>query len=319
MTRNHIILKLQSILLVILLICTVATPASAINTIDNPNRDDLNKNDLDINDINIDDIRKYLNLPESTNPAKLIKTTDGNYFLLTSDSEQAPEYFNWVNNKDTYKIVEDKDGNPVALIPIPYDKKPANAGSCWPFQCVQAIIPAAVVAGAGAYIAAEAIETITIASIGLATANFMNEIHEKAKALSQNDLDKYTFYTINEDTIDNLNEFTYHELDMKKHLKGKLTTEEAIVKMKDCKNKEVKGEPGKTDHKKVIRIFSTEEGCRKIAEYVTKILGGTQIEYQPSKGGKLAHYHPSMPLNIDGKYQHCYSHCYFKEPPHTEL
>ncbi len=289
MTRKHIILKLQSILLVILLICTIATPASAINTIDNPNIDELNKNDLnkielDIDDINIDDIRKYLNLPESTNPAKLIKTTDGNYFLLTSDSEQAPEYFNWVNNKDTYKIVEDKDGNLIALIPAPYDKKPANAGSCWPFQCIQAIIPAAAAAGAaGVYMAADAVETITIAAIGFVSIAFMNEVYEKAKELSQNDLDKYDFYELKGNFIQ----------------KSKLSSAEALEQMKDC-------DPGNP-----VKIGSTKEGCETLALIVTKILNGNGLKYHTGKTAVPDHVHATQPPSEEGNYHHCKSHCYW--------
>ncbi len=317
MTRNHIILKLQSILLVILLICTVTIPVSANDINENPNTDNA---------------QESLNHPQYTNPTKIVKTTDGNLFLIISETKETPEYFNWINDEDTYKLVEDKDGNPGVIIPIPNDKIPENASPCWPFQCVQAVIP--VIVG-GVIITADAIKIITAAAIA-ATAAITLETIDTAKAFEFNGkiykkgcsefnqlaqylkmytkeqlLNNYTFYTVNEDTVDNLGEFTYHELNAKKHLKGKLTTQEAIDKLKDCDRKE--------DPKKVIRIFSTEEGCRSLAEHVTKLLGGKKIEYESSKHGKLAHYHAGKPIDSEGNPQHCYSHCYFKEPAHTEL
>ncbi len=252
-----------------------------------------------------------------------------------------PEYFNWINDEDTYKLIEDVEGNPRVIIHIPDDKKPANASPCWPFKCVEATLPIAV---GGVMVTAEAIELITsaatittAAAITLQTIDtakafkFAGNIYEKGCSefnqlaqflemyTKEKQLDKYTFYIVNEDAFDDLGEFTYHELDMKKHLKGTLTTEEAIDKMKDCDEKRDKINPHKIDQKKVIRIFSTEEGCRKITEYVTKLLGGKKIEYESSKHRKLAHYHPGRPLNTDGTYQHCNTHCYFKEPAHTEL
>lgn len=68
----------------------------------------------------------------------------------------------------------------------------------------------------------------------------------------------------------------------------------------------------------MIRIFSPKEGCRKISEIVTKLSGGSEKEYEPSKDGKLAHYHHGRPLDKYGRCQHCYVYCYFEEPSHDE-
>ncbi len=325
MARNPISLKLQSLLLVILL-CTLSIPVSANDINESPS---------------IDITQESLNQPQYTNPTKLVKTTDGKLFLIISESKEIPEYFNWINDEDTYKLIEDVEGNPRVIIHIPDDKKPANASPCWPFKCVEATLPIAV---GGVMVAAEAIELITsaatittAAAITLQTIDtakafkFSGNIYEKGCSefnqlaqflemyTKEQLLNKYTFYTVNDDAFNELGEHTYHDIDRKKHIKDKLTTEEAIDKMKDCKPKQSPDNPKKIDQKKVIRIFSTEEGCKKITEYVTKLLGGKKIEYESSKGGKLAHYHPGLPLDTDGTYRHCNSHCYFKEPPHMEL
>ncbi len=241
-----------------------------------------------------------------------------------------PIWADWLEleHNNPVKVLVDESGGEYAVIYPPRDEEPAPLSL---LPGARAGYPVFVV-GLGRLVI-EVSKDTALYSLGVATlAGFVSVFSENFDEVVK------TIHTFRKDVIDHiaylkavrlaykeLGGFQYHELNENKRVKGELTTQDAIDKMKDCEPKKHLDEPKKIDRKNVVRIFSTEEGCRKISEFVTKLLGGLKIEYGSSKGGKLAHYHPGRPLDEYGKYQHCYAHCYFKEEqrreelPHTDL
>ena len=313
--------KLMSITLVMLLICTVAIPVSANETPEN---------------LNIDDMQENFYKSQSKNPSKILRTTDGKLFLINSENEERPEYFNWINDNDEFEVVFDENDNPLILIPIPYEHRPRITDSCWPFPCVQAPLP--IIAIGGLYITLESIEiltatTVVAASIASTTTINMaeafrvtNNIFKKGcnefqrisifltSYLNGSHLSEYNFYylyepggnidpnTLNKQQTTNncLDDHVFYGLKKGYVERNQLTSVEALELMKDCNPKP----------EKAIWIGSTEEGCRELANIATILLGGKGITIHEANHKQPMHTHANPP-DENGKHRHCKPHCFW--------
>ncbi len=311
--------KLMSITLVMLLICTAAIPVSANETSKN---------------LNIDDMQENFYKSQSKNPSKILRTTDGKLFLINSENEERPEYFNWINDNDEFEVVFDENDNPLILIPIPYEHRPRITDSCWPLPCVQAPLP--IIAIGGLYITLESIEiltatTVVAASIASTTTINMaeafrvtNNIYKKGcnefqristfltSYLNGSHMGEYDFYylyepggnndpnTLNKQQTTNnlLDDNNFYGLKKGYVERNKLSSAKALELMKDCKTKNA------------IWIGSTEEGCRELANIATIIWGGEGITIHEANHKQPMHLHANM-LDENGEHRHCNPHCFW--------